>query len=145
MKRMIGLSVFSALSMAALNVCHAAEQSSQFECVLSDQKAKDSSVSARADFNKDTPEIYLTCSTSQVEKGQVVKAIWIADDTHGVAPANYKIDEKSYDVVENLKSGEMFTTYMSLSKPNTGWPLGSYHVDFYLGDKLLDTYKFAVN
>lgn len=145
MKKNIGFSVIFGLSMTAFNVSHAADALPKFECTLSEQKATDDKPAVnKTEFNKETAEIYLTCSSEQVKKGQSVKAVWIADDTNGLAPANYKIDEKSYDVPSDLEFGQIFTANMSLSKPDNGWPVGSYHVDFYLGDKLISAYKFTV-
>lgn len=147
MNKTTGCSLVLALSVMGLNFCYAAEKLPSFDCTLSDQKATDDDeeeMVSKTVFNKDTAEIFLTCTSEEVHKGEQVKAVWIADDTHDVAPANYKIDEKSYEVPADLEDGQVFTANMSLSKPNNGWPLGSYHVDFYLGDKLISAYKFSV-
>ena len=32
----------------------------------------------------------------------------------------------------------------SLSRPNTGWPIGSYRVEIYSDESLIDTVKFNI-
>jgi hypothetical protein len=70
--------------------------------------------------------------------GTTVPIVWIAEDVGPAAPANYKILEKSL-TLRFLNSG-MF----SLSKPNKGFPVGSYRLEIYFGDKLARAVKFSV-
>jgi len=54
----------------------------------------------------------------------------IAEDTHGAAPANYKIDSV------DLTAGALVNVAnFSLSKPTAGWPVGSYRVDLFIDGK----------
>ena len=57
----------------------------------------------------------------------------------GVAPPNYKIDEKELKVYPMMNE----VTY-SLSKPNAGWPVGEYRVDLYIDNKPAGHVKFRV-
>ncbi len=74
-----------------------------------------------------------------LKAGDKMRAVWIAEDTNGAAPANYKIDEWSDTVAKDGANG-----YVSLSKPNAGWPIGTYRLEVYVGDKLASTRHFAI-
>jgi outer membrane usher protein FimD/PapC len=65
--------------------------------------------------------------------------VWIADDVGSAAPANTKIDESTLEADQDDYYGAF-----SLSKPTAGWPVGSYHVDIYLNDKLATTAHFTI-
>lgn len=117
----------------------------KFDCVLTD--SVDSSGhpgAAKASFSGSTPMLYLICESDQVKKGQVVKTEWIADDTNNAAPNNYKIQEKSVDVSRDPAKGEVFTANFSLSKPDKGWPAGTYHAQVYIDNAPLQAVKFSV-
>jgi len=111
---------------------------------MGDTLSNDKVAVEKSSFNKDTAAVYLVVTSDGVKKGQEMKAVWIAEDTNGVAPANYKIDEKSVSVDDAMSSGKNYIVTFSLSKPNAGWPLGTYHVDLYLGDTLAKTIKFDI-
>lgn len=67
----------------------------------------------------DSAAIYLSADvTDDVSSGSKITVSWIAVDTNGVAPANYKIDESSFNIgsVENRLDA-------SLSRPNAGFPV----------------------
>ena len=70
--------------------------------------------------------------------GATVKGVWIAEDTGGAAPPNYKILEKSL-TLPFINTGSFVIT-----KPNNGWPVGSYRFEIYFGDTLAKTLKFTV-
>lgn len=124
---------------------YAADSIPSFECTLTDTKAADGAPGeAKDSFPNKTPNIYLICQSDQVKAGQKAKTVWIADDTNNVAPMNYKIDEKTFDVEENGGPDKVWTLTASISKPNNDWPLGSYHVDFYLDNNLIKSVKFNV-
>src|SRR4051794_29197818 len=91
-------------------------------------------------FATDTPKIYLSADiTDEVSSGSKIAAAWIAVDSGGVAPPNYKIDEVSFDVglIDNRLDA-------SLSKPNNGWPVGTYQVDIIVDGKVEETVPFSV-
>ncbi len=123
----------------------AADSQSGFECTLTDQvSANDVPGGAKESFSQTTPTIYLICDSDKVSKGEQVKATWIAVDTHDVAPANYKIDEKSLTVDKDITNDQTYTANLSLSKPDKGWPAGTYRVDLYVNDKLDKSVPFNV-
>lgn len=114
-------------------------------CTLTDQLAPDGSPGdAKDSFTHTTPMIYLICDSDEIKKGQQVKAAWIAVDTKNLAPANYKIAEKNFDVNQDIPDGKTYTMDFSLSKPTNGWPVGDYRVDLYVGDSLSQSLKFNV-
>ena len=90
-------------------------------------------------FANDVPQLYAFFRSTGTKKGDVLRGVWIADDVGSAAPANTKIDEASITADQDDYYGAF-----SLSKPTAGWPVGSYHVDIYLGDTLATTTKFTI-
>jgi hypothetical protein len=90
-------------------------------------------------FATDTPKIFVRAHmTDAVKSGSKVVVSWIAVDTGGVAPPNYKIDEVSLDVIlANVIDS-------ALSKPDSGWPVGDYNVVFSIDGKVMETTDFKV-
>lgn len=89
-------------------------------------------------FAPDTPKIFVVCPFDNVKVGSKIKAAFVADKAEG-APPNYKIDEVDFDVTPIVN-----TVTASISMPNKGWPVGSYHVDLTLDGKQMATEKFSV-
>ncbi len=88
----------------------------------------------------DSAAIYLSADvTDDVSSGSKITVSWIAVDTNGVAPANYKIDESSFNIgsVENRPDA-------SLSKPNAGFPVGRYKVVLSVDGKAMETVEFSI-
>lgn len=135
------LVLISCISSASLFA--ADEAKSKFDCVLTDTMKNDKTPGDKKDtFSPTTPEIYLVCSTAAVKKGDVVKGTWVAIDTKKAAPDNYQIAEKAFTVENDSAKGQTYD--MSLSKPDKGWPVGTYKVDLYLNDKLAESFNFSV-
>jgi hypothetical protein len=91
-------------------------------------------------FAADTPKIYLSATiTDDVASGSKLTVAWISVDSGGAAPANYKIDEVSFDVgaIDNHLDA-------SLSKPNNGWPVGTYQVEIIVDGTVAETVDFSV-
>ncbi len=90
-------------------------------------------------FAPSVPKLIAFFLTEGTEKGDKIRGVWIAEDTGGVAPANFKIDEATL-------TGEKddFGGGFALSKPNNGWPVGKYRVDVYVDDELVTTAKFQI-
>jgi hypothetical protein len=104
--------------------------------VLSSTKdAKES----EATFATDTPKIFIQAHmTDAVKSGSTVVVSWIAVDTGGVAPPNYKIDEVSLNVIlANVIDS-------ALSRPDNGWPVGDYNVVFSVNGAVMETVDFKV-
>lgn len=89
-------------------------------------------------FSADVPKIYALWKGDAVKEGDKVRGVWIADDVGTAAPKNSKIDEATVTA-----TGETQGTF-SISKPDKGWPVGSYRLELYVGDKLAETLKFTI-
>lgn len=84
--------------------------------------------------------VYLSADVADdIDSGSKITVSWIAVDTNGVAPANYKIDEASFDIgsLENHVDA-------SLSKPNAGFPVGKYEAVLSVDGKVLETVAFSI-
>ena len=68
-----------------------------------------------------------------------MRAVWIAENVGDVAPPNYKVDEAKA-IATSPNAHGMFT----LSRPDDGWAPGSYRVEFYLDDTLVETVKLEI-
>lgn len=92
-------------------------------------------------FAPDAPQIVCVWRVADVPAaGATIKGVWIAGDTGGAAPPNYRIGEKSYPLTRSALAGGNF----SLSKPTNGWPPGKYRLELYLDDRLAETLPFRV-
>jgi hypothetical protein len=89
-------------------------------------------------FAPDTPKIYCAWTAEGVKGGTPVRGAWIAEDVGNVAPPNYKIDEATLTLPVAGKG--TFT----LSKPNTGFPVGKYRLEIYFDKDLVKTVPFTV-
>jgi hypothetical protein len=114
------------------------------KCEMSDNISDEGTYSKKNIFHKDTPSIYLICSSDNVLKGQRIQLVWIANDTHGVAPNNYLIDQKSLPVNMDLNNRLIWTGKYTLPKPYHGWPLGKYHAYLYVDGHLIKNFPFSV-
>ncbi len=91
-------------------------------------------------FAPTVEKIYLSAEiTGEVSGGSKITVAWIALDTGGAAPDNYKIDESSFDVgsLDNHLDA-------SLSKPNAGFPVGQYEADIAVDGKVEEKVAFTV-
>jgi hypothetical protein len=116
-----------------------------FICTLTDTRNQDKSPGAAKDtFAPNTPTIYILCDSDQVKKGDNVKTVLTAIDTHKAAPDNYIVGEKVNSIANDIKDNEYYTVDFYFSKPDNGWPVGTYKIDLFLNEKLTDTYNFSV-
>jgi hypothetical protein len=90
-------------------------------------------------FDSDVPKLYARWQARDLAKGTNLRGAWIAEDVGEVAPPNYKVDEASVVAPEPPSSG-----VFSLSRPNAGWPIGSYRVEIYADEVLIETVKFRI-
>lgn len=74
----------------------------------------------------------------EVAPGAKVTVTWVAVDTNGVAPANYKIDEVDIPVPDAAQN----QIYSSISKPTSDWPVGLYEVDIAVDGKFVSKTDF---
>lgn len=94
---------------------------------------------ATTEFAPDVAKIYARWQGSELQTGAKIKAVWIAEDVGTVAPPNYKVDEASLSVPEPDAAGTF-----TLGRPTSGWPVGKYRIEIYLGDELAETVKFTI-
>jgi hypothetical protein len=92
-----------------------------------------------AEFPSTTQNIYARWQGRFLRDGARLRAVWIAENVGDVAPPNYKIDEASAVVTSSDEHGKF-----TLSRPDDGWAPGSYRVEFYLDDALVDTVKLTI-
>ena len=105
------------------------------DIVMSDSKDGDAADS----FSPTTAKIFLRAHMVDVASGSKLVTNWIAVDTNGAAPANYKIDSAEFT------AGALTNTLdANLSKPNNGWPLGKYRVDLTVDGKAAGSANFTI-
>jgi uncharacterized RDD family membrane protein YckC len=88
------------------------------------------------EFYTDTPKIMCVWTVQGVDPSAPISLAWVVDDSGGAAPPNYLIAKKS---ITGSSEGSFF-----MNSPNTGWPVGIYHVEIYIGDKLVKVVPFTV-
>jgi hypothetical protein len=94
-----------------------------------------------SEFKPDTPKIYCAWKVEGAKAGTPVRGVWIAEDVGKATPhPNYKIDEVTYNPPMGVATHGSF----ALNKPNTGFPVGKYRVELYLGGTLAKTLPFTV-
>jgi len=106
---------------------------------LSVSLAKDQSGKPTTTFSSDTPQIYVRWQGQRLRQGGRVKAVWIAKDIGEDFPQDYKIDEASA-TVESQNARGAFT----LARPEDGWAIGDYRVEFYVDDVLVEAIKLKI-
>jgi hypothetical protein len=90
-------------------------------------------------FSSNTPEIYARWQGQRLRNGANVKAVCIAENIGEDFPQDYKVDEASA-VAESPTAHGAFT----LARPEDGWALGDYRVEFYVDDVLEDAVKLKI-
>jgi hypothetical protein len=90
-------------------------------------------------FSSDTPQICVRWQGRRLRKGGKVKAVWIAENIGEDFPQDYKVDEASA-TVESQNAHGAFT----LSRPEDGWAVGDYRVEFYLDNVFVDAAKLKI-
>jgi hypothetical protein len=122
-----------------------ADTAAKFNCMLTDTMSGEKPGPQKMTFSTTTPEIFLVCDSDNVKKGEKVKSVWIATDTTNAAPANYQIDEKALDITEDANSDHVLNTKFSLSKPDKDWPAGTYRVELFVNNQLIETLKYDIS
>jgi uncharacterized RDD family membrane protein YckC len=88
------------------------------------------------EFYPDTAKIVCVWAVEGTDPSTTIKSVWIADDTGGAWPPNSKLAEKSFS---GANEGTLYAT-----GPNNGWPVGKYHLEIYIGDKLAKEVPFSI-
>lgn len=126
------------MSFGAAMAIASAAWSAGFENII--LSATEDAEASETTFSPETAKIFVSADlTDEVKSGSKVTVSWIAVDTGGAAPANYKIDEVDLDInmIENHVNS-------SLNRPNSGWPVGDYNVVFSVDGKPMESVDFAV-
>lgn len=87
-----------------------------------------------------TDTIYVVTDLSNGVIGNVIVSKWYAVDVEGVE-ANLMFDEADINIEEDGFNG---TVYFYYPPQEGGWPVGSYKVEVYFNDVLVDTVEFTV-
>jgi hypothetical protein len=90
-------------------------------------------------FSSDIPQIYARWKGHRLRKGAKVRVDWIAENIGDDAPTDYGADEAS-----TIADGPTAHGTFTLSRPEDGWALGDYRVEFYVNDVLVDTVKLKI-
>src|SRR5881392_663807 len=90
-------------------------------------------------FSSTTSEIYARWQGQRLRQGAKVKAVWIAENIGEDFPRDYTVDEAS-SVAETPSAHGAFT----LARPEDGWAVGDYRVEFYVDDVLVEAVKLKI-
>jgi hypothetical protein len=106
---------------------------------LSVSLAKERSGKPITTFSSNTSEIYARWQGQRLRQGAKVKAVWIAENIGEDLPQDYKVDEASA-IAQTSRAHGAFT----LARPEDGWAVGDYRVEFYVDDVLVDAVKLKI-
>ena len=90
-------------------------------------------------FTTETPTIYLRWQAQDLNTGDKIRCIWIAENVGKAAPANYHVDETVMTANKSQTTG-IFT----VSKPKADWPAGKYRAEIYVGTQLVAALAFTI-
>ncbi|WP_267548829.1 hypothetical protein [Rhizobium rhizogenes] len=130
--------VIFAFTVGAVTIISTSARAAGIENIVI--SAKEGSKAVQTSFAADTPKIFVSAHlTKDVPSGSDVNIAWIAVDTGGAAPSNYKIDGVDLHIgslTKNVKS--------AMTRPNNGWPVGTYRIEFSVNGKVLESADFTV-
>jgi uncharacterized RDD family membrane protein YckC len=93
-------------------------------------------IGSSTEFNPDTPQIVCVWEIAGTDPSTPLKSVWIAEDVGDVAPPNYQLAEKS---MSGVNEGKFYVT-----RPTSGWPVGKYRLEIYIGDNLAKQVPFTI-
>jgi hypothetical protein len=132
------LKVANALALAALATLSFALPSyaAGFESIV--LSAEKDAASSQSNFPADTPVINIGADLVDVPATSKVTFAWFSVVSPGAAPPNFAIATVDIPVGSNTHvSGQ-------LSKPNAGWPVGTYKVDLEIDGKVVESVPFSI-
>jgi hypothetical protein len=91
------------------------------------------------EFGSDALHIFVRWIGEHLPVGGKVRVVWIAEDVGDIAPPNFVVDETT-TIIDTTESGVQFT----LSRPKDGWAVGTYRVELYLDDNLMESMKVTI-
>jgi hypothetical protein len=83
-------------------------------------------------------KVYGLWKGEALKAGDTVKAVWVAE-SFGYERKDVKITEGRVTAYKRDDDG-----IFSLARPSGGWPIGSYRLELYVGDKLAETVRFSI-
>jgi hypothetical protein len=130
--------MMGAAALVAVGAFAQHAQADGFENIV--LSASEDAEETQAAFAPDTAKIFLSADlTDAVASGSKVTVSWVSVNSGGVAPANYKIDEASFEIgmIDNHVDA-------SITKPDAGWPIGTYQAQIAVDGTVKETVDFAV-
>ena len=102
--------------------------------------AKDDKGEPATTFSADVLSIYLIWKSEQLQPGDEIRVIWIAEDIGNAGPEESKIGERSIPVHKPNADGSCF-----ISRPHDRvWPVGKYRAEVYIGKRAAAVLKFTI-
>jgi hypothetical protein len=91
------------------------------------------------EFSSTVSNIYARWQGHGLRARARIRAVWIAEEVGDIAPHNYKIDDAT-----TIAGAENSHGVFTLSRPETGWAEGSYRVEFYIDEALVESVKLKI-
>ena len=91
------------------------------------------------EFRSNAQNIFVRWMGEHLPVGGAVRVDWVAEDVGDVAPANFIVDQ-----TETVVGAPESRAHFTLSRPKDGWAPGTYRVDLYLDEKLLQSVKVTI-
>jgi hypothetical protein len=102
--------------------------------------AKDDKGEPATTFTADALNIYLIWKGEQLQPGDEIRVIWIAEDVGNASPEESKIGERSIPVHKPNDGGSCF-----VSRPRDRlWPAGKYRAEVYIGKRAAAVLRFTI-
>ena len=102
--------------------------------------ANDEKGKAATTFSPDVSKIYLIWKGEQLQAGDELRVVWIAEDVGTASPPETKIGERSIPVRKPNENGSCF-----LSRPSDQvLPIGKYRAEIYIGKRAVGVLSFNV-
>ena len=91
-------------------------------------------------FSPDVLNIYLIWKGEQLQPGDEIRVVWIAEDVGSASPEESKIGERSIPVHKPNDGGSCF-----VSRPRDQvWPVGKYRTEIYIGKRVVGVQRFTI-
>jgi hypothetical protein len=102
--------------------------------------AKDDKGQPVTTFSADAVNIYLIWKGEQLQPGDEIRVIWIAEDIGEAGPQESKIGERSIPVRRPNEDGSSF-----VARPRDRlWPVGKYRAEVYIGKRAVAVLRFTI-
>lgn len=101
--------------------------------------AKENTTEPTSTFPSETRKIRALWKGNALKLGDVVGAVWIAEDVGAAALKDREITEATVVAYKPDDDG-----VFSLVRPKEGWPAGRYRFDIYVNNKLAESLSFTI-